>query len=270
MNSKSIDFVLLIPCYNNISGLSASLKSISYPVAKFEVLIVDDGSTDPITKNGLQVADAGMVIHIIRLERNQGIVKALNAGLTALRSRTDFNYIARLDAGDTCNEQRFHKQVDFLNQHPEIALLASWARFQSADSNSGYDYITKITHQDIIKEMHYKCSFIHPSVMFRKEVLDTIGLYPMMYPHAEDYAFFWKILKQYKSAVIPEKLVQISYSDANVSAENYKKQLRSRKKIIHDFGDNWLNKMVGVGMLNLKLVLPKGMIQWLKSLILPV
>jgi glycosyltransferase involved in cell wall biosynthesis len=270
MNSETIDFVLLIPCYNNISGLSASLKSVSYPVAKFEVLIVDDGSAIPIAKNELQVLDTGMIINIIRLDRNQGIVQALNAGLATLRSRTDVKYIARLDAGDTCDAERFRKQVDFLNQHSEIALLASWARFQSADSNNGYDYITKTTHQDIIKEMHYKCSFIHPSVMFRKEVLNRVGVYPLTYPHAEDYAFFWMILKKYKGAVLPEKLVQISYSDVNVSAENYKSQLGSRKKIVKEFGDHGLHKMIGVGILNLKVVAPKSVIQWLKSRILPV
>jgi glycosyltransferase involved in cell wall biosynthesis len=265
MNSKNIDFVLLIPCYNNISGLSASLKSIYYPVAKFEVLIVDDGSMTPISKDELlQQLDSEMTIRIIRLDRNQGIVQALNAGLVTLRARTDFNYIARLDAGDTCDEQRFHKQVDFLDHHPDIAILASWARFQSTDSNSGYDYITKTTHQDIVKEMHYKCPFIHPSVMFRKEVLDTVGVYPLTYPHAEDYAFFWIILKKYKGAVLPEKLVNIVFSDKNVSAENYKKQLESRKKVVQEFGDQGLRKMIGMATLNLKLVLPRAFIQFLK------
>jgi glycosyltransferase involved in cell wall biosynthesis len=265
MNSEIIDFVLLIPCYNNISGLSASLKSVSYPAAKFEVLIVDDGSEVPITKNKLQLKDVAMNIHIIRLDRNYGIVQALNTGLTALRSRTDFNYIARLDAGDTCDIQRFSKQVGFLNTHKDVTIVASWARFQNTTSTKGYDYITKTTHEEIVKEMHYKCSFIHPAVMFRKEVLDTVGFYPTTYPHAEDYAFFWKILKNYKGAVIPEKLVQIEFTDKNISSENYKKQLHSRKKIVKEFGDQWLQKIIGITMLNLKSMVPKSLIQFLKT-----
>jgi glycosyltransferase involved in cell wall biosynthesis len=260
MNAKNIDFVLLIPCYNNISGLSASLESISYPFAKFEVLIVDDGSIVPITKNNLQIPNE-MIVDIIRLDRNLGVVP----GLMVLKSRSDLNYIARLDAGDTCNEKRFQKQVDFLNENDDIAIVASWARFQEAASTNGYDYITETTHEKIVKEMHYKCSFIHPSVMFKKEVLDKVGLYPITYPHAEDYAFFWKILKYYKGAVLPEKLVQIGYSDTNVSAENYKKQLHSRKTIVKEFGDNWLDKRIGIELLNLKLILPRKIIQKIKS-----
>jgi glycosyltransferase involved in cell wall biosynthesis len=266
MNSKNIDFILLIPCYNNISGLAASIKSISYPTSEFEVLIVDDGSTVPIEKSSLQLTDTEMVINILRLDDNQGIVHALNTGLAALRSRTGVKYIARLDAGDTCVEQRFQKQVNFLNTHPEVAIVASWARFRNTASGKGYDYITKTIHEEIVKEMHYKCSFIHPSVMFRKEVLDNAGLYPVIYPHAEDYAFFWKILKKDKGAVIPEKLVNIMFSDVNVSSENYKKQLSSRKKIVKKYGDQWLRKKIGIGMLNVKLIMPQSVIQWLKSI----
>lgn len=265
MNRLPLDFVLLIPCYNNQNGLLTSLKSISYPPEKFEVLIIDDGSTVPVNEKELQDQLKGVVIRVHRLEKNKGIVHALNTGLNLLRSRKDVNYVARLDAGDTCHEQRFLKQVEFLNVHADVALLATWARFQSTTSTAGYDYITETTQAEILKEMHYKCSFIHPSVMFRKAVLDTIGVYPENYPHAEDYAFFWKIIKSYQGAVLAEKLVQISYSDKNVSAENYKKQLRSRKKVVKKFGTSSLHQLIGIGMLNLKLLLPKRIIQKLKT-----
>ena len=267
MNTKSIDFVLLIPCYNNTSGLSRSIASVSYPPSKFEILIVDDGSEVPITKNDLQLVDNAVTINILRLESNQGIVQALNAGLTELKSRNDFKYIARLDAGDTCDTSRFHKQVFFLDNHKEIALLASWARFENLNSSKGYDYITKTTHQEIVKEMHRKCSFIHPTVMFRKGVLDTIGLYPLAYPHAEDYAFFWKILKSNKCAVIPEKMVKIMLANENVSSKNYKKQLRSRKEIVKKFEDNSLYRLIGVAILNLKIWAPVWVVQSLKLLL---
>jgi glycosyltransferase involved in cell wall biosynthesis len=220
----------------------------------------------PLSKQELQQQFPEMVIQVIRLAQNGGIVNALNTGLNALRSRNDLRYIARLDTGDTCHSQRFYKQVDFLNGHPDITLLASWARFQNQLSNSGYDYITKTTHDQILKEMHYKCSFIHPSVMFRTEVLDKVGIYPENFPHAEDYAFFWKIIKLYKGAVLPEILVYINFSDKSMSSKNYKEQLNSRKKIVKEFGDNKLYKLIGVGMLNLKWMMTKKIRRILKSI----
>ena len=264
MSNQSIDFVLLIPCYNNSEGLIASLKSVVYTEGKYEILIVDDGSSSPISEENLKMDFPAMIIRVIRLEFNQGIVNALNTGLIALNKRSDVKYIARLDAGDLCDERRFYKQVDFLDKYPEIALLATWARFQQADEKSGFDYITQTKHENILREMHYKCSFIHPSVMFRREILQTVGYYPTNYPHAEDYAFFWEILKRYKGAVLPEKLIKIAYSDSNVSGKNYKIQLEARKKIVKEFGNQSLQVITSLGLLNLKLVLPRQIINWLK------
>lgn len=265
MENQLIDFVVLIPCYNNQKGLLDALRSISYLPEKFEVLIVDDGSAVPLNEEELQKHCKGL-IRIIRLEQNGGIVRALNTGLKALKQRTDIRYIARLDAGDVCHEQRFYKQVDYLNDHPDIALLASWARFENKTTGKGYDYITRTEHKAILKEMHYKCSFIHPSVMFRKGILDQVGLYPDHYVHAEDYAFFWKILQSFAGAVIPERLVRISYSEKNISAKNYRTQLCSRKKIVNEFGNFWLSKRIGILTLCLKLWMPMKWIHWLRQI----
>ncbi len=261
---SNIDFVLLIPCYNNQSGLIDSLKSVSYIPEKCEILIVDDGSAVPIDERGLQQVTK-IPVHVVRVETNAGILNALNIGLMLLKVRTNIKYIARLDAGDTCNEQRFYKQVEFLNKNKEIALLATWARFENPESGKGYDYITKTKHEDILKEMHYKCSFIHPSVMYRWEVLDSVGLYPEEYPHAEDYAFFWMILKKYKGAVLPEKLVRIVFSGKNVSAENYKKQLRSRRAVVMNFASLFVYQMVGVGMVSIKLMIGSKFMKFIKA-----
>lgn len=254
------DFILLIPCYNNPDGLSRSIKSIHYPTEKFEVLIVDDGSTIPVSIDKLGDINPEIKIKIIRLDQNRGIANALNTGLKTLKDRTDYNYIARLDAGDTCHVERFTKQVQFLDSHKDIFLLGSWCRFQNAKTSRGYDYITKTKHEDIIKEMHYKCSFIHPSVMFRKEVLTTIGFYPENYPDVEDYAYFWLILKRFKGEVLALKLVEINFSANNISSKNYKKQLIQRMRVVNHFGARKLSKLVGLILLGCRFLLPQKMI----------
>ena len=82
----SLDFYVLIPCYNDQEGLVRSLESIHYDTAKFAVLIVDDGSAIPVQHaHLLSFVAAGFSINIITLPSNQGIVKALNAGLKWLQ-----------------------------------------------------------------------------------------------------------------------------------------------------------------------------------------
>jgi glycosyltransferase involved in cell wall biosynthesis len=260
---KQLDFILLIPCYNNFNGLLKSINSIQYTADRFEILIVDDGSSNPISIDELKKNNASITIQIIRLEKNLGILNALNTGLKELKARNDYKYIARLDAGDLCHPERFTKQVYFLDQHPDIFLLGTWCRFTNPETGKGYDYTTKINHADIVKEMHLKCSFIHPTVMFKREVLNEIGFYPE-YPYTEDYAFFWKIAKRFKTAILPELLVTVTTSENNISSKNYSQQLRYRKKIVSEFGNSLTLKFYSLSLLNFKILLPKKIISFLK------
>jgi glycosyltransferase involved in cell wall biosynthesis len=254
------DFILLIPYFNDFEGLIASLKSINYPATEFEVLVVDDGSKIPLNTEALKVKFPSINITVLSMPANAGIAKALNAGLNSIHSRNEFKYIARLDCGDTCASERFTEQVKFMNEHSEIGLLGTWCRFIDSVSGSSYLYKTKTTHLEIVKEMHLKCSFIHPTVMFRKEVLDTVGYYPENYPHAEDYAYFWKTLKYYKGEILPEIYVDIVSDMQTISASNYNNQARSRAKIIGAMGTIPLLKYAGILSAYLRMVTPYKLI----------
>ncbi|OFX42839.1 MAG: hypothetical protein A2046_03705 [Bacteroidetes bacterium GWA2_30_7] len=258
------DFILLIPYFNNIAGLNNSIKSINYPSDLFEILLIDDGSEVELSLNKLDEFTNHLTINIIRLNKNRGIVNALNEGLKFLKDRTDFKYIARLDCDDICNSERFIEQVKFLNENSDIGLLGSWCRFINSETKKSYLYRAKTEHFDILREMHFKCSFIHPTVMFRKEILNTIGCYPNDYVHAEDYAYFWKILKTTKGAILDKELVIIEFSEKNISLQNYNLQIISRIKVINEFGNLKFLKMAGIFLLRCKLLLPKKMILWLK------
>ncbi|HTA81383.1 MAG TPA: glycosyltransferase [Bacteroidia bacterium] len=258
------DFILLIPYYNDFEGLIESLKSIKYPFDKFEVLVVDDGSKVPLSLAHLQNLFPETEIKVINLPLNVGIAKALNSGLREILNRTDYKYIARLDCGDTCDIERFTKQVQFMNTHEDIGLLGTWCTFTDKGSGKSYVYKTKLTHNEIIKEMHFKCSFIHPTVMFRREVLEKVGLYPENYPHTEDYAYFWKILKYYTAAILPLYLVDVSTGKNTVSFSNRKEQLIWRKKIVSEMSSDRINKISAFFYLTILSIIPGNLIYLLK------
>jgi glycosyltransferase involved in cell wall biosynthesis len=264
MNLIEKDFILLIPCYNNYDGLVKSIRSVCYSKNKFEILIVDDGSDVLIDQQKLQELNPEINIQIIRLQENNGIAVALNAGLKTLNIRNDFKYIARLDCGDVCHPDRFTKQVAFLNEHNEIGLLGTWCRFIDKNTGKSYLYKTKQKQEDIVKEMHFKCSFIHPTVMFRKNVLDVVGYYPKEFIHAEDYAYFWQILKKMKGAVLGETLVDVEFSGSNVSAKNYRRQLRSRMKVVRMFGEKKRYVLSGIFLVLIRYLLPFRLIKEMK------
>ena len=82
IKSKSLDFCLLIPCYDNLDGLLFSLRSVTYYPDRFMVLIVDDGSVVPVTSASIRLGvKINFPLFILRNEVNQGIAAALNSGL---------------------------------------------------------------------------------------------------------------------------------------------------------------------------------------------
>jgi glycosyltransferase involved in cell wall biosynthesis len=265
-----LDFCLLIPCFNDEAGLQQSLESIRYDAGKYAVVVVDDGSQTPVMQQNLQrTAPHILNMHLIRLPQNLGITAALNTGLQWILEHTTAPYIARLDCRDTCDLRRFHKQVTFLNTHPQVGLLGSWCIFKEEGTDLNYPYTTPVQHRALLKAMHLRNVFIHPAVMFRTTVLQQTGLYPYNYPHAEDYALFWKMLQVTEGAVLNEHLTTCAILRRGISLANRKAQLWSRKKIVQEFGNSRFLKAYGLLKLNILIIMPKSLLlrlkAWLKS-----
>jgi glycosyltransferase involved in cell wall biosynthesis len=270
MATGSFDFVVVIPCFNDKNGLIRALKSIHYDPSKYAILIIDDGSTEPLDKSALlSFLHPGTTIAIRRLSGNRGITRALNAGINWLTCESagaiDFKYIARLDCGDICDARRFEKQVNFLDQHPEIDLLGSWCVFQDDETGERLVYRTPTEDRQIKRAMYFRNVFIHPTVMWRKDIM-TLNNYPENFPHAEDYGLFYGwIDKNIKTAVIPEILVTCRISHKGLSLANRKSQLKSRMKVIRFYGKNKILKALGIVKLFALLMLPYSMVFKMKQ-----
>ncbi|KAA3437577.1 glycosyltransferase [Rufibacter hautae] len=260
------DIAVLIPCYNNRDGLVKSLKSIVYQPNKLFVVVVDDGSQIPVNHEELtKLGDLYLPIHIIRLETNKGITRALNTGLQWMEENLAIKYIARLDCGDLCHEDRFHKQASFLDQNPEVGLLGTWCTFQNPMSGFSYTYTTPTTHEAILSAMHYRNVFIHPTVMFRAELLSLVGQYPSGWSLVEDYALFFKMLHKTKGAILDCFLVTCEINAAGISVSNRKAQLKARQRVVAAFGISTFYKILGRNKLLIQRCLPYKVILYLKG-----
>lgn len=258
---QKIDFYLLIPFFNNLSGLLHSLNSVQYDAEKFIVVIVDDGSDEPITRTILnQHISTNSQVEIIRLPQNKGITHALNTGLQWILQQNNAHYIARLDCGDICTNDRFYKQVAFLHQHPTVNLVGSWCIFRDYTTNVAFRYVTPTDHNHISRSMHFRNLFIHPTVMWRCEAMKEVARYPDNYPDAEDYGFFYQLLKKGECAIIPEYLVTCEINHKGISLSSRKKQLKSRIKVVREYGMNKVLRYLGVIKLRLLLIVPYNIV----------
>ncbi len=262
-----LDFYLLIPCYNNTEGLIRSLLSVEYPKEKFKVLVVDDGSTIPVSLSEFpEELLQKQTIEIIRLPENKGITEALDTGLRLILDRNDALYTARLDCGDTCRANRFYKQVLFLNESTDIALLGSLCLFIDHIKKTRFIYKAAEHHYAIFRQMHLKCSFIHPTVIFRNEIIKQTKLYPYDYPYAEDYAFFFELVKKYKTYIIQEILVETQINTKGISVKRRQEQIKSKINVIRSYGVIKLLTCAGLTRQYLLSMLPYKMITQIKHL----
>jgi len=160
-----------------------------------------------------------------------GIEYALNKGLAYIESQ-GYEYIGRLDCGDLCQPNRFKIQLSFLKKHPEIALVGSWVNI--IDEQGKFHYILKHpeSHAELSKKIYYNSMFVHPSVVFKTSILKDIGYYPTTYKAAEDYAFFFKVIKKFKTANIAKPLLDYIVDSNSISSQKRKIQVKSRIKII--------------------------------------
>ncbi|MFP9116889.1 glycosyltransferase [Flavobacterium sp. RNTU_13] len=257
---------ILIPHYNNPEGLVRSLGSIHYE-ERADVFIVDDGSnTLLIDEDAVRLSfKASGSITFIYLGENKGIETALNTGLSAITATQKYTYIARLDSDDQCIGNRFFIQEQYMDTHPDIMLLGCNAHAVDSDGNTLYDLIFPETNGQIKKKMHVNSMFLHPGVIIRASVLSQVGLYPLGYPAAEDYALFFKIVKHYKAENLQQFLVKYEINPSGISATRRKKQVQSRLRIMADNFYFGFYPVYGILRSLLLYVMPTGLILAIKK-----
>jgi glycosyltransferase involved in cell wall biosynthesis len=218
---------VLIPVFNERGRLRDSLESLRAQAVPFTVVLVDDGSTPPLE---VESAAYDFPIVVLRLERNSGIEAALNVGLEYIEAR-QFEFVARLDVADRCAPTRLAAQQEFLDTHPDVALVGSSVEWRRDDGSFAFAMTLPSEHSSIARAMRYTVCLIHPTVMFRTTVVRAVGKYSTSYPAAEDLEFFWRIVSSFRVANLPDVLLVTRFDPAGISITRRRRQLRSKLRI---------------------------------------
>ncbi|NJN18336.1 MAG: glycosyltransferase [Oscillochloris sp.] len=170
---------IVLPVHNAAPTLPACLASIArQSCADYELIVVDDGSTDQSAALLAEHARADPRIRLLRPGR-VGLADALNIGIGASQAPL----IARMDADDLMHPQRLAFQAALLADQPEWALVAARvAAFPRHLVRDGYrEYLrwqnSVLTPEQVAAEIYIEAPFAHPSVIFRREAVTAIGGY---------------------------------------------------------------------------------------------
>ena len=201
------DITVLMPVYNAEKYLREAISSIlQQTFTRFELLVIDDGSADASVQIIRSFHDPR--IRFVQNEKNMGISATLNKGIGL--SRTEL--IARMDADDISYPDRLEKQYAFFLQHPDCALLSTWARMVDKNKNpvkterwrSAYYYYN----------LNFECWIYHPTVMYKRSAVMDVGMYSTVY--AEDHNLWWQLSRKYRMYNLPEVLVDYRLTDESL------------------------------------------------------
>lgn len=262
--SETSKVCVLIPVFNDQLGLDRTLHTMATDPSSYEIVVVDDGSDDPIV-----CADryGCHPLTLIRLDRNRGIENGLNAGLDYIFG-AGYQYVARLDAGDIPMKSRIDKQVDLLDQNPGVGIVGTWAKCVSDDGRYLFTLKFPTSHEEILRKHRYLPALLHPAVMIRVQALREVNLYSDQYEAAEDYDLFIRISRNYRAANIPEVLTEYVVSSKGITATKRRKTLVSRLRVqIRNFYWRDLHSYLGVGRTVLLMGLPFSVTTAMKSYI---
>lgn len=197
---------IIMGIYNCADTLVEALESLeAQTYKKFKVILCDDGSKD----NTLEVAKKWAETHpgykVIRNEKNMG----LNATLNRCLEYADTEFVARMDGDDRSLPHRFEQEVNFLDEHPEFAIVSGPMLY--FDENGVF--MKGRGHGEVTKRSFIAGSpFCHAPCLVRREAYEAVGGYSedKKLLRVEDYHLWFKMYAAgYKGYMLKEPIYEM-------------------------------------------------------------
>jgi glycosyltransferase involved in cell wall biosynthesis len=220
---------VLLPVRNGGACLREALTSIlGQTFADFELIVINDGSTDGSRDIAIAASDPRIVVIDTP---GCGIARALNTGLRAARGEL----IARQDADDLSAQNRFEAQVAQFNRDPDLTLVTSRVAFiddrgvpvRTAWTEAvATQWESAVTSGDFDQLLPQTCCLVHGSVMVRRDAMAACGGYDEALAVAQDYDLWLRLLPHSRFFRLPDRLYSFRIHGGQLSATRNGEQAR--------------------------------------------
>lgn len=243
---------ILMCTYNREQYLKRAIDSvIAQTYTEWELIIVDDGSTDNTEQLVASYPDPR--IRYIKMDKNRFYCYAANYGLQNCRG----DYVAFQNSDDEWLSDKLEKQMRFMEEHTEAG--ACFTEVTLID-NEGNDLSERCLPMEKLFENHYEDQkdwmhfflhkgncVCHPSALVRKKVMDEVGGFNLMYCQLADFDLWVRIVTEHPIYVLPEKLIrfrwdinkqeQVSSATEKNLIRSFNEQMLIRKQMIDRLSD---------------------------------
>ncbi len=220
MPEYSFPISVVMPCFNVEKYILASMQSIlNQTFNNFELIIIDDGSTDQTAKIISGIKDNR--IKLIKHRHNLGNYPARNTGISYASGK----YIAMMDADDVALPNRLEVQFTYLEDHKRVGAIGSHFKFIDQHSNHLYKCESPTDYKNFKIFLLRNNCMLQSSIMVRRHLVRKYNLfYNTQYRYAADYDFVWRCSCHFPIFNIPEVLVHYRIHNNQISGSQWEAQ----------------------------------------------
>ncbi len=217
---------VIVPAYNCSQYLQKTIESIlTQTFQNFEILIIDDGSTDNTREIISSIARRNPERIKTFYQENKGVSSARNTGIKEAKGE----YIAFLDADDLWIPEKLEKQLFLFKKNQEADFIYTDCYFTDEKEKEIPDYPRTLLFKkgNIFLDLFLNFFIITSGVIVKKKDLDKIGFFNESFRNSEDYDYFLKLAYSFKADYVKEKLFKrrviktsLSHTDFTYGAKN--------------------------------------------------
>lgn len=212
---------VLVGAYENEATVARAVASIlAQTESNLELIVIDDGSRDGSTAAAEEAIGDDPRGRVMRLERNLGIARSLNAGLEAAAAPV----VAIQDADDYSAPERLRRELAVLDSDPDVAVVGS--RMREVDA---FDRVlrprTTFTAGEVAPVLMRFNPIPNGSAAFRRDVALALGGYDPRYRFATEYDLWLRIAERRRLVALDEELCTRVMGGGNVAARAEREQL---------------------------------------------
>lgn len=215
---------VIIPTYNRRDLITEAIDSaLAQTFTDYEVIVVDDGSTDDTLQ---QLRRYGDRIRY-QFQDNRGVAAARNAGIRMARGE----FVCFLDSDDLWKPEKLAVQIRFAEAHPEYGLIASEQQYFDADGkemNHSKAAMYRIRNGMVVEHLLFGNWIPTSTVMLRRECLEAVGGFDEdVGQFGEDWLLWMKVAARYPIYFIPEPLAVYRFHSGQLTVYKREEQFRS-------------------------------------------
>lgn len=270
MNASHIPTVsVVMSAFNEAAFVRQAIRSIlDQTLQDFEIIVVNDASTDETGAILDELAAQDSRIHVLHNTKNLRMAASVNKAMKVARGR----YIARMDADDICMPTRFERQVAYLGSHPETVALGTQCITIDASGAITGEKTFPLTHEDVYDYIFRFVPVQQPSMMIARHRLPkNFKLHNTHCQIGEEIELLFKLFQYGKVENLPEKLIQYRIHKNNTSFLNVREAffntLKFRIQAIFKYGyrPSLIGILVSAAQAVLIFTLPKPAIMFIYS-----